>query len=65
MMPFPLIRMVSLKNGDEFNPCDTIKGLNPVDVNDPFTDAYEGCKPEVIIEGGGGVGAYGSTYYRT
>ena len=50
----------SLKNGDEFNPCDTIKGLNPVDVNDPFTDAYEGCKPEVIIEGGGGVGAYGS-----
>ena len=51
----------NLYNSDgTLNPCDTIEGFNldiDYDENDSET---KGCKPEVILEGGGGVGAFGS-----
>ena len=51
----------NLYNSDgTLNPCDTIEGFNldiDYDENDSET---KGCKPEVIIEGGGGIGAFGS-----
>jgi len=47
-------------DGVTLNSCDTVEGLNP-DINyDEDDDETKGCKTEVILEGGGGVGAFGS-----
>ena len=48
------------KSDGSLNSCDTVDGLTPdidYDDNDPGTS---NCKPEVLIEGGGGVGAFAS-----
>ena len=47
-------------NGTDLNPCDTVEGLQLNVDFDPNEDVIKDCKPQVFIEGGYGVGAYGS-----
>ena len=48
------------KSDGTLNSCDTIEGFNlDIDYDEDDSDT-KGCKPEVILEGGGGVGAFGS-----
>ena len=48
------------KEDGSFNACDTVEGLNPDIDYDDNDDLAKDCKTEVVIEGGGGVGAFGS-----